>query len=168
MNYFVSDIHLGGGTKEQSKSAESRFCEWLDSVADNATGIFICGDLFDFWFEYKRVAPKGFVRTLGRLATLTDRGVRVVLVVGNHDLWVRDYFEQECGVEVYTTPHIFEIEGCRVYIAHGDNLNIKKSPLLRFMNSGFRSKWLRVLFSSLLHPDLALKIVQWWSRSSRK
>ncbi len=167
MYYFVSDIHLGGGTPQEAQLAEVRFNKWLDSVAESAKGIFICGDLFDFWFEYKRVVPKGFVRTLGRLTAFADRGVRVVLVVGNHDLWVRDYFEQECGMEVYTTAQMFDVAGQRVYVAHGDNLNVKKAPLLRLMNSGFRSKLVRTLFSSLIHPDLALKIGQWWSRSSR-
>ncbi|MFI3292631.1 MAG: UDP-2,3-diacylglucosamine diphosphatase [Rikenellaceae bacterium] len=168
MYYFVSDIHLGGGSAEESKATEARFVKWLDSVGDDAKAIFICGDMFDFWFEYKRVAPKGFVRTLGRIASLTDRGIRVVFMAGNHDQWIRDYLAIECGMEIYTSPHIFDIYGKRVYIAHGDNLNVKSDPLLKLMNSGFRSKWLRVLFSSLVHPDIALKFGQWWSGSSRK
>ncbi len=167
MYYFVSDIHLGAGSAQEAKATEERFVEWLDSVGDHATAIFICGDMFDFWFEYKRVVPKGFVRTLGRIARLTDRGVRVVFMAGNHDQWIGDYLASECGMELYTSPQIFEIEGKRLYVAHGDNLNIKGDPLLRFMNCGFRSKWLRALFSSLVHPDLALKFGQWWSRSSR-
>ncbi len=167
MYYFVSDVHLGGGTPAEAKIAESRFVKWLDSVAEDATAISICGDLFDFWFEYKRVIPKGFVRVLGRIASLTDRGVRVIFMAGNHDQWVWDYFETECGMEVYTKPHIFEIVGQRVYVAHGDNLNIKRDPILKLMNQTFRSLWVRKLFSSLVHPDLALKFGQWWSRSSR-
>ncbi len=167
MYYFVADVHLGGGTPQDAKLTEQRFVRWLDCVSADAQGIFICGDLFDFWFEYKRVAPKGFVRTLGRLAQLTDRGVRVVLMAGNHDQWVRDYLQQECGIEVYTSPRCFDIAGEVVYLAHGDNINIKRDPLLKLMNSGFRSKWLRTLFSTLIHPDLALKFGQWWSRSSR-
>lgn len=168
MYYFVSDIHLGGGSAEESKTTEKQFVEWLDSVGDNAKAIFICGDMFDFWFEYKRVVPKGFVRSLGRIASLTDRGVRVVFMAGNHDQWLRNYLAEECGMEIYTSPHIFDIEGKRVYIAHGDNLNVKRDPMLQLMNNCFRSKWLRVLFSSLVHPDLALKFGQWWSRSSRQ
>ncbi|MFI3282430.1 MAG: UDP-2,3-diacylglucosamine diphosphatase [Rikenellaceae bacterium] len=167
MYYFVSDVHLGGGSKEEALDAETRFVKWLDSVAQDATGIFICGDLFDFWYEYKRVVPKGFVRTLGRLAHLTQRGVRVVFIAGNHDQWVRDYLSVECGVEIYTTPQIFEVANKRIYVAHGDNLNIKNDPLLKFMNNGFRSPWIRGLFSMLVHPDLALKFGQWWSRTSR-
>lgn len=168
MYYFVSDIHLGGGTPEQAKITEHRFNAWIDSVAEDAKAIFMCGDLFDFWFEYKRVIPKGFVRTLGRLTALADKGVRIVLVVGNHDLWVRDYFEVECGWEVYSTPQIFDIAGRTVYVAHGDNLNIKQDKMLQLMNSGFRSKCIRAIFSALIHPNLALKFGQWWSHSSRK
>ncbi len=168
MHYFVSDIHLGAGSKEESKATEKRFVEWLDSVSLDAESIFLCGDIFDFWFEYKRVVPKGFVRALGQIASLTDRGVRVVFMAGNHDQWINDYFEAECGMEVYTKPQIFDIEGKRVYIAHGDNLNVKRDPLLKLMNNGFRSKWLRWWFSTLVHPDLALKFGQWWSGSSRK
>ncbi len=168
MYYFVSDIHLGGGAPHEAKAAEQRFVAWLDSVEQNATGIFICGDLFDFWYEYKRVIPKGFTRTLGRLSRLTDRGVRIVFMAGNHDQWVRDYFAQECGMEVYTSPQFFTLNNKRVYIAHGDNLNVKRDPLLKLMNSTFRSRWIRTLFSTLLHPDLALKFGQSWSRSSRE
>ncbi len=168
MYYFVSDIHLGAGSAEESKATEARFVEWLKSVSSDADAIFLCGDIFDFWFEYRRVVPKGFVRTLAQIASLTDQGVRVVFMVGNHDQWVSDYFASECGMEVYSSPQIFDIEGKRVYVAHGDNLNVKKDPLLKLMNKAFKSKWLRVLFSSLVHPDLALKFGQWWSGSSRR
>ena len=100
MIYFASDIHLGAGGRDATRRIERRFDAWLDRVADDAEAIFLLGDLFDFWFEYREVAPRGFVRTLGRLAALTDRGVRVVLLTGNHDMWVRDYLSAECGLEV--------------------------------------------------------------------
>ncbi len=168
MYYFVSDIHLGGGAPHEAKAAEELFVGWLESVKEHATGIFICGDLFDFWYEYKRVVPKGFVRTLAKLAELTSRGIRVVFMAGNHDQWVRDYLSVECGVEIYTTPQRFTLEGKQLYVAHGDNLNVKGDPLLKIMNSAFRSKFVRWAFSSLIHPDLALKFGLSWSYSSRK
>ncbi len=168
MIYFASDIHLGSGTPEQQKATERLFVGWLSSVAADASAIFLCGDIFDFWFEYKRVVPKGFVRTLGKIAELTDRGVRVVFMAGNHDMWLRDYFIEECGMEVYTTPTTFELSGKRVHVAHGDNLKIKKNLSLRAMNAFFRSAAARILFRSFIHPDLALKFGQWWSGSSRK
>ena len=126
------------------------------------------GDIFDFWFEYKRVVPQGFTRTLGQLSHMTDRGIRVVMLTGNHDMWVGKYLTEECGIELYTTPQIFDLVGKRLYISHGDNTNIKGQPMLRLMNAFFRSKSLRVLASWLIHPDLFLRFGQWWSGSSRK
>mgnify|MGYP000771996908 CR=1 FL=1 len=102
MYYFASDIHLGAGDEHSARAVERRFVAWLDKVSGDAEAIFLVGDIFDFWFEYRRVVPKGFVRTLGKLAELTDRGVRVVFFTGNHDMWVGDYLARECGVEIHT------------------------------------------------------------------
>ena len=168
MIYFVSDIHLGAGTPEQAKRTERAFCRWLDMVAGDATEIYLLGDIFDFWFEHRRVAPKGFVRVLGRIADLSDRGVRVVLFTGNHDMWCRDYLTEECGVEIYYHPKVMTIGRRVVHIAHGDNLNVDNQPLLRAMNRMFRSSLLRWMFSWLIHPDLALRFGAWWSGKSRK
>ena len=169
MYYFASDIHLGAGTTEQQLATERLFVQWLDRVAKDADAIFLCGDVFDFWFEYKRVVPKGFVRVLGKIATITDSGTRVVFMCGNHDMWVRDYFTKECGMEIYTSPTTFDIAGRSVHIAHGDNLNIKRSNItLRLMNGFFRSSFVRRAFSSLIHPNLAIRFGAWWSSSSRK
>lgn len=168
MYYFVSDIHLGAGGTEVSRRVESQFVAWLDRAGRDAEAIFLLGDIFDFWYEYRRVAPKGFVRTLAKLAELTERGVRVVMLTGNHDMWVRDYLTTECGVELYTKPRFEEIAGKRIFMAHGDNMRIDNEPMLRLMNATFRSKVARVLFSWLIHPDLALKFGRWWSGKSRK
>jgi|GEM_PF-81002 len=168
MYYFASDIHLGAGGPAAARAVEKRFVAWLDEVSRDADAVFILGDLFDFWFEYKRVVPKGFVRVLGKLCELTDRGIRVVFMTGNHDMWVRDYFEAECGVEVYTSPRIMELAGKRVFLAHGDNMKIDHLPVLRFMNAVFRSKTIRFLFSWLVHPDWAMRFGQWWSGKSCK
>ncbi len=167
MYYFASDIHLGAGSREEQLATERLFVGWLERVSSDATAIFLCGDIFDFWFEYKRVVPKGFVRTLSKIAQLTERGVRVVFMAGNHDMWVRDYFEQECGMELYTQPTTFCLGAKRVHVAHGDNLNIKGNISLKLMNGFFRSGVARTLFRSLIHPDLALKFGQAWSRHSR-
>lgn len=168
MYYFASDIHLGAGDKECARRVESRFVEWLDSVAGDAETIYLLGDIFDFWYEYRRVVPKGFVRTLAKLAELTSRGIRVVFLTGNHDMWVRDYLAEECGIEVYTKPIIEQVAGKRLFLAHGDNMMIDGMPMLKLMNFLFRSKVARVLFSWLIHPDLALKFGHWWSGKSRK
>lgn len=168
MYYFASDIHLGGGDEADARRIESRFVGWLDCVAHDAEAIFLVGDLFDFWFEYRRVVPQGCVRTLGKLAELTDRGVRVVFFTGNHDMWVGDYLHRECGVEIHTSPEVMTLAGRRVFIAHGDNMNIGSKPLLRLMNGVFRSRTLRFLFSWLVHPDWAVRFGRWWSGKSRK
>lgn len=168
MYYFASDIHLGAGDDKSARAVERRFVAWLDAAARDAEAIFLVGDIFDFWFEYRRVVPKGFVRTLGKLAELTDRGVRVVFFTGNHDMWVGDYLTRECGLEIYTSPQVLTLSGKKIFIAHGDNMNIDGQPVLKFLNTVFRSRTLRWLFSWLLHPDLAMRFGHWWSGKSRK
>ena len=168
MIYFASDIHLGTGSAEEARIRERRFLAWLDRAAEDAGAIFLLGDLFDFWFEYRRVVPQGFVRTLGKLAELTDRGIRVVFFTGNHDMWVGDYLYRECGIEIHTSPCVMTLAGRRLFLAHGDNLNIGHSYSLRLMNAVFRSRVLRWLFSWLVHPDWAVRFGRWWSGCSRK
>lgn len=168
MIYFASDIHLGAGSPEQAKRTERAFCRWLDLVAEDATDVYLLGDVFDFWFEYRRVVPQGFVRVLARLAALSDRGVHVTLFTGNHDMWCYEYLTRECGVRIVYHPQVVELYGRKLHLAHGDNLNIKGQPLLRAMNATFRSKVARWLFSWLVHPDLALKFGRGWSGRSRK
>jgi len=168
MYYFASDIHLGAGDRQAARRRERLFVDWLERVSADADAIFLLGDLFDFWFEYRRVVPQGFTRTLGKLSELTDRGVRVVFLTGNHDMWVDDYLSRECGVEVHTSPQRVCLNGLRVYLAHGDNLNVGRRPLLKLMNACFRSRLLRVLFAWLVHPDWAVRFGRWWSGRSRK
>ena len=103
MYYFVSDIHLGAGNEQSAKRTEDAFCRWLDMIACDARALYLMGDIFDFWFEYHRVAPKGYVRVLARLAELTRKGVDVVFITGNHDMWCHDYFESECGARATST-----------------------------------------------------------------
>ena len=168
MYYFASDVHLGAGDEKQARRTEQRFVEWLDTVAKDAEGIFLVGDVFDFWFEYSNVIPKGFVRTLGKLAELNDRGIKIYLFVGNHDMWVCDYLTRECGVEIYTKPQSVTLAGKELFVAHGDNMNIKGQPMLRLMNAMFRSKMLRKVVSWFVHPDLLVRFGKWWSGKSRK
>ena len=168
MYYFASDVHLGAGDELTSRRTEQRFVAWLDMVAKDAEEIFLVGDIFDFWFEYNYVIPKGFVRALGKLAELADKGVKITFITGNHDMWAKDYLERECGIKTFFTPQTVELAGKRLFVAHGDNMNIKNQPVLRLMNATFRSRIARVLFSWLDHPDLALKFGNWWSGKSRK
>ena len=168
MYYFASDVHLGAGDELTSRRTEQRFVAWLNMVAKDAEEIFLVGDIFDFWFEYNYVIPKGFVRALGKLAELADKGVKITFITGNHDMWAKDYLERECGIKTFFAPQTVELAGKRLFVAHGDNMNIKNQPVLRLMNATFRSRIARVLFSWLVHPDLALKFGKWWSGKSRK
>lgn len=168
MIYFASDIHLGAGDERSARETERLFVAWLDRAAQDAEAIFLVGDVFDFWFEYRRVVPKGFVRTLGKLSELTDRGIRVVFFTGNHDMWVTDYLTRECGLEIHTSPQLMTLAGKKVFIAHGDNMKIDNQPMLKLLNRVFRSRLLRRIFSWGVHPDLALKFGRWWSGKSRK
>lgn len=168
MYYFASDVHLGAGDETMARRTERRFVAWLDMVSRDAEGIFLVGDIFDFWFEYQNVIPKGFARTFGKLAELSDKGVKITLITGNHDMWAKDYLEKECGVRTFFSPQRIELCGKELFVAHGDNMNIGGKPVLRLMNATFRSRLARVLFSWLVHPDLALYFGKWWSGKSRK
>lgn len=168
MYYFVSDIHLGVGGKEQARLTEQRFLRWLDMAEKDADTIFLLGDIFDFWFEYGHVVPKGYARIFGKLANITDKGIKIIFFTGNHDMWCRDYLQSECGIEIHRKPHTYTLAGKKIFIAHGDNMNIAGKPMLRLMNTCFRSKFLRVIFSWLIHPDLAMRFGKWWSNKSRQ
>ncbi len=166
--YFASDVHLGlAYNGADPRGRERRFVAWLDAVEGDCEGLFLVGDIFDFWFEYKRVVPKGFVRTLGKLAEFCDRGIPVHFFTGNHDLWIRDYFEKEIGMTVHTAPEVFELHGETVFIAHGDGLgktgDWKYSLLRRIFHSGF----LKRFFSAVLHPNVMMRFGHWWSSHNR-
>ena len=164
--YFAADVHLGSGDAEETRRRERQFVAWLDRASADAEAIFLLGDIFDFWFEYRRVVPKGFVRTLAKLAGLTDRGIRIVLLTGNHDQWTRDYLQQTCGIEVCTRPRLLELKGQAVYVAHGHAMGVGREP--RLLNRIFRSRTLRWLFAWGIHPDWAMRFGHWWSGRSRK
>lgn len=169
MYYFASDMHFGLGGGEKSLPREKLFIEWLDRVSCDAEAIFIVGDMFDFWYEYRRVVPKGFSRLLGKLSALTDRGVKIHFFPGNHDMWAYGYLYEECGVEIHHEPAITELYGKRFFITHGDDITARAGNFpTRLMNSLFRSRSARWLFSRLVHPDAALRLGRKWSSHSRK
>ena len=168
MYYFASDIHLGLAYGETDRTDRERlFVRWLDEVAADAKAIFLVGDIFDFWYEYKRVVPKGFTRLLGKFSELTDRGVEIHLFAGNHDLWAFDYLHTECGLILHHGPfEMMELYGRRVFIGHGDVLG-KRGPTAHLLSTAFRSRTVQWFFS-LLHPDLAMAFGSRWSGSNRK
>lgn len=159
--YFASDNHLGAPTRELSAERERKFVAWLEAARKDAAAIFLLGDLFDFWFEYKSVVPKGFTRTLGKLAEITDAGIPVYYFVGNHDLWMDGYFEEELNIPVYHEPKEFEFNGKKFFIGHGDGLGPGDKGYKR-MKKVFTNpvaKW----FFRWLHPDLGVRLAQYLS-----
>ena len=163
--YFASDQHLGIPDHQKSLEREKKFVGWLNEVKQDAGVIFLLGDLFDFWFEYKRVVPKGFVRVLGKLAEIRDSGIPVYFFVGNHDLWMNGYFEQELKIPVYHKPMEFTINSKEFLIGHGDGLGPGDKGYKRmkkvFVNP--ISKWLY----RWLHPDIGVRLAQYLSTKNK-
>lgn len=163
--YFISDFHLGVPDHASSLEREKLVVKFLDEIKDQAAGIFIVGDLFDFWYEYKKVVPKGFVRILGKIAELTDSGIPMWFFVGNHDMWMSGYFEKELNVPVYFEPKTFEFSGKKFYIGHGDGLGPGDHGY-KFLKKIFRSKICQFLFG-ILPPYIGMGIANRLSKSSR-
>jgi UDP-2,3-diacylglucosamine hydrolase len=159
--YFSSDNHLGAPTQKESLPREKKFVAWLDEIKDDAAAIFLLGDLFDFWFEYKKVVPKGFTRTLGKLAEISDSGVPIYYFVGNHDLWMNGYFEDELNIPVFHKPQEFFFNQTSFLIGHGDGLGPgdKGYKLMKKVFTNSISKWL----FRWLHPDLGVRLAQYMS-----
>ncbi|MEM7484366.1 MAG: UDP-2,3-diacylglucosamine diphosphatase [Bacteroidota bacterium] len=163
--YFASDNHLGAPTSKESLPREKKFVAWLDSIKHDAAILFLMGDLFDFWFEYKTVVPKGFTRTLGKLAELTDSGIEINYFVGNHDLWMDGYFEEELNIPVYHKPQQYQINDTSFFVGHGDGLGPYDKGFKR-MKKVFTNpvaKW----FFRWLHPDLGVRLAQHLSVNNR-
>jgi len=159
--YFSSENHLGAPTREASLPREKLFVQWLDQIKTDAEAVFLLGDLFDFWFEYKQVVPKGFVRVLGKLAELRDSGIPVYFFVGNHDLWMRDYFEKELNIPVYRKPQEFEFHGKKFLLGHGDGLGPGDKGYKR-MKKVFSNPFCQWLFR-WLHPDIGVRLGHYMS-----
>ncbi len=159
--YFASDNHLGAPTMEASRPREKKFVAWLDEIKHDAAAIFLLGDLFDFWFEYKTVVPKGFTRTLGKLAEISDSGIPIHYFVGNHDLWMNGYFEEELGIPVYHKPQEFIFNNSSFFIGHGDGLGPGDKGYKR-MKKVFISPFFKWLFQ-WGHPDIGMRIAQYLS-----
>jgi len=163
--YFISDFHFGIPERESSLIREKRFVRWLDMVKADAGEIFLMGDLFDFWFEYKTVIPRGYTRLLGKLAEITDAGIPVHFFRGNHDMWAFDYLEKEIGLKLYRKPVIRDIYGKRFFLSHGDGLGPGDKGY-KFIKWVFDQKVNQFLFR-WLHPDIGMRLGLFWSGRSR-
>ena len=163
--FFLSDFHLGAPNAAKSLEREKNIVRFLDEIKMEATEIFILGDLFDFWYEYRRVVPRGFVRILGKLAELTDKGIRIHFFVGNHDMWMKDYFQKELNIPVYFEPQPFEYQGKRFLIGHGDGLGLGDKGY-KFIKKIFRNPTCQWLFG-ILPPAVGIGMADYFSRKSR-
>ncbi len=164
--YFLSDLHLGAPYFPDSRESEMRVVRFLDSIKDKADAVYLLGDILDYWFEYRTVVPRGFVRFFGKLAELTDAGVRVVWFIGNHDIWIFDYLPTELGIEVVDGSQTETIDDRKFYLTHGDGVG-KLKPSFRLIRSMFRNRLAQKLFSGI-HPRWTVPFAYNWSRHSRK
>lgn len=163
--YFVSDVHLGAPALSNNREREILFSKWLDDIKDDVAELYLMGDIFDFWWDYKKVVPRGFTRILGRIADIADRGIPVHFFTGNHDLWACDYFPEELGVILHKKEIIQEINGKKFFLAHGDGLDAGDKGYI-LLKKTFSNKTLQWLYSRL-HPNFALMLAHIWSKSSR-
>ena len=164
--YFFSDAHLGLGSTEEDRQKELRLIRFLNFIQRDAAQIYIVGDLFDYWFEYKTVVPKRYFRLFAKLAELTEQNIRLFFIVGNHDFWVKNYFRDELGMEVHVNPIETEMNGKRFLIHHGDGL-LKDDIGYKILKKLLRSK-INIFLFSLIHPDITGWLARWSSRTSRQ
>ncbi|MCX6170956.1 MAG: UDP-2,3-diacylglucosamine diphosphatase [Ignavibacteriales bacterium] len=163
--YFISDIHLGLRSPEVEKETEKKLVKLINHAQDSCDELFIIGDLFDYWFEYKRVIQKGFIKTLASLADFTESGKKIHYIIGNHDFLHRDFFEKEIGAVLYHDPIDIRLNGKKFFMAHGDGM-VKNDLGYQILKKILRNKTLQKIYS-LVHPDLGIKIASATSKSSR-
>lgn len=184
--YFLSDVHMGSAYHNKNvdkqyqmilpsvkikdsyspqHEVERKLCRWLDMAKQDASAIYLLGDIFDYWFEYKTVVPRGFVRFLGKIAEITDMGIEVHFFIGNHDIWVTDYLQKECGMIVHLQPLVKEIYGKKFFLAHGDGLG-DDSTSFKVLRKIFHSKLCRIAYAAI-HPRWTVGFAQRWSNHNR-
>jgi len=164
--YFLSDFHLGAPDVATSLVREKKIIRFLDEIKSSASAIYILGDIFDFWYEYKNVVPKGYIRLLGKLAELTDAGIPIYVFIGNHDMWMSGYFEKVLNIPVYHEPQIFTFNGKRFYLGHGDGLGPGDKGY-KCIKKIFRNPICKWLFG-WIHPDIGIAIANYFSKKSRQ
>lgn len=163
--YLASDFHLGAPSYEESLSREKKIVSWLNHIEDDALEIFLVGDVFDFWFEYKRTIPKGFVRLQGKIASLTDKGIPVHIFMGNHDMWIFDYLPKELGIELHDAPIQRTFFGKEYFIGHGDGLGPGDRGY-KFLKKVLRNRFCQWCFARL-HPNFGIWLAERTSKTSR-
>lgn len=163
--YFASDFHFGVPSYQESLNREKLVVQWLDEISKDADAIYIVGDIFDFWFEYKKAIPKGFVRFQGKIAELTDKGIEIHFFTGNHDMWMFGYLEKELGVTLHREPIVVEMNDKKLYVGHGDGLGPGDKGY-KFIKKVFANRFFQWCFARL-HPNFGIGIANYFSKSSR-
>ena len=163
--YMASDFHLRTGALKRDFEREKIIIQWLENIKKDAQEIVLLGDIFDFWFEYRQVVPKGYVRLQGKLAELSDEGITISIFTGNHDMWMFGYFEEEMNIKVYHHPQSWQVNNLKLHLGHGDGLG-PGDRSYKLLKKIFRSKSCQWLFSKL-HPTLGMGIANRWSKHSR-
>jgi UDP-2,3-diacylglucosamine hydrolase len=163
--YFASDFHLGVPDAARSLEREKKLVRWLKEVATDAECIYLVGDIFDFWFEYRHAVPKGFTRLLGTLSELSDAGIRIEVFTGNHDMWMFRYLEEECGLRIHRKPQTVQFQGKTIMLGHGDGLGPGDHGY-KFIKKVFANPVCQWLFARL-HPNFGIGMANFWSRKSR-
>jgi len=164
--YFISDVHLGSQAfAETNKQREIKLCRFLDSIKDEASDIYFLGDIFDFWYEYNHYVPKGSVRLLGKMAELSDSGIRLHFFIGNHDIWTFGYLENEIGMKVYGAYAIEEFDGKKFFLSHGDMVGYRPWSV-HLMQAVFHNRVIQ-WFYSLIHPSITMSFGYNWSKNNR-
>ncbi len=163
--YFISDIHLGLPDREKSLQRELKLVKFLNEIKEDTETIYFVGDIFDFWWEYKSVVPRGFIRFLGKIAELSDYGIKIIFFSGNHDIWMKNYLPEELGIKILHKELKTEINGKKFYIAHGDGLG-PGDKSYKLLKKVFTNKFLQWCFSRL-HPNFAFGLARKWSYSRR-
>lgn len=163
--YFISDLHLGAAYLDKPHERERMLADFLASIADDAAHLYLVGDILDYWFEYRTVVPRGYVRFFGALASLADAGVGITWLIGNHDIWMFDYLRDELGIEIIDGSIVREIAGRHFFISHGDGLG-KLEPSFRFIRSLFRNRFCQRLYAAI-HPRWTVAFAHRWSASNR-
>lgn len=163
--YFISDCHLGAGYIKNHRAHEARVVRFLDHIKDDAAALFLVGDILDYWYEYRKVVPRGYVRFLGKLAELADAGVRITWVTGNHDVWLFDYLRDEVGLTIQRHAAVVDVNGTPVFVSHGDDVG-RQRPMYRFMKWCFTSRLCQWFYASV-HPRWTTAIATGWSTNNR-
>lgn len=163
--YFMSDLHLGAKYMSDPLEREHRVCRFLDSIRDDAAELYLLGDILDYWYEYKYVVPRGYIRFLGKLAELSDAGVRLTWVTGNHDVWLFDYLRDQLGMTVLNGHTVVETQGRRILISHGDDVGVQPA-MYRFTRWCFYNKVCQWLYAAI-HPRWTYPIASGWSNENR-